>query len=582
MAYIINTYNGQQLTVVNDGTVDESTDIKLIGRNYAGFGEILNENLVHILQSFAGPSEPPRPLAGQLWYDSANKIIKFYDGQRFRIAGGAEVSNIQPSGLANGDFWWEDEGQQLYVYNGSEFVLVGPVSTGGEGVSQLTAATVKDNVANNRTVLKVTVNDQVLAIISKDEFTLDDSANPITGFSAIKKGFNLASDVSYPDIKYWGTAYNADRLGGIQAAEYIRNTGATTFNDIVTFNTDDGFYLGRGGDLQVHITNGDEVNFSNIVSNTIRFNAIVGGLSSQVGSFVGNEFRPGTSGVGTLGSLSSFWRSLYVEDIECTGLVTGDTFGTHTGDVIGNISGNVQGSVNNSGTTYNGWFNNLTVGGTLTANLTGTSTTAEKLVVDSSTARAAVTTATANTIVARDGSGAISVTLMNGTATNSQQLDGSAASTASDPNTIAKRDSNADIRARIFIGTANAARYADLAENYLADAEYEPGTVLVFGGTHEVTKCDSEEDHRVAGVISTAPAYMMNYDLEGDNVALVALRGRVPCKVIGPVRKGDILITSNIDGCAVAAETLPNSACIVGKSLEDNDDKGEKLVEIVV
>ena len=77
MPYIVNTYNGQQIAIVNDGAIDQTTDIKLIGRNYAGFGEILNENMINLMENFSGTTPPPRPLAGQLWYDSANKVLKF-------------------------------------------------------------------------------------------------------------------------------------------------------------------------------------------------------------------------------------------------------------------------------------------------------------------------------------------------------------------------------------------------------------------------------------------------------------------------------------------------------------------------
>ena len=187
MPYIVNTYNGQQIALVPDGTIDQTTDLKLIGRNYAGFGEILNENLVHLLESFAGATQPPKPVAGQVWFDSANKVLKFWDGSQYRIAGGAETGRTAPTGLAKGDFWWEEQGEQLYVFNGEDFILIGPESAGGEGVSQVGIRILKDTLGNDRTVIAFTVQDQVINLVSKDEFTIDSSINPITGFSAIKK-----------------------------------------------------------------------------------------------------------------------------------------------------------------------------------------------------------------------------------------------------------------------------------------------------------------------------------------------------------------------------------------------------------
>jgi hypothetical protein len=95
MAYSIDTYSGGKTYVVEDGTIDSSLDIKLIGKNYAGYGEVQNENFVHLLENFAGVTQPPRPLAGQIWYDTSAKKIKFYDASatKFRAIGGAEVAD---------------------------------------------------------------------------------------------------------------------------------------------------------------------------------------------------------------------------------------------------------------------------------------------------------------------------------------------------------------------------------------------------------------------------------------------------------------------------------------------------------
>ena len=136
------------------------------------------------------------------------------------------------------------------------------------------------------------------------------------------------------------------------------------------------------------------------------------------------------------------------------------------------------------------------------------------------------------------------------------------------------------VSANLFSGTATSARYADLAEKYESDATYECGTVVVYGGEKEITVTDQENDHRVAGVISTDPAYMMNSEADGQ---YVALRGRVPCKVIGPVKKGDVLITSNRPGFAMASDQphAVSASCMVGKSLQDFDGT-EGVVEVVV
>ena len=138
-----------------------------------------------------------------------------------------------------------------------------------------------------------------------------------------------------------------------------------------------------------------------------------------------------------------------------------------------------------------------------------------------------------------------------------------------------------DVYATLFRGTATESYYADLAENYLADTEYAPGTVIEFGGEAEVTQSTTHGTHRVAGVVSTNPAHLMNSHCEGDNVVAVALQGRVPCNVIGKVAKGDMLVASNIPGYAVVNNT-PTVGSVIGKALGDKLDGERGTVEVVV
>lgn len=133
------------------------------------------------------------------------------------------------------------------------------------------------------------------------------------------------------------------------------------------------------------------------------------------------------------------------------------------------------------------------------------------------------------------------------------------------------------VSAGLFSGTATSARYADLAEKYASDEELEAGTVVCFGGDAEVTACDVDSCHAVAGVISTDPAYMMNSDAEGQYVALA---GRVPCKVTGPVAKGDLLVSSSVKGHARADNNAP-AGRIIGKAIGANED-GEGVIEVLV
>jgi len=152
------------------------------------------------------------------------------------------------------------------------------------------------------------------------------------------------------------------------------------------------------------------------------------------------------------------------------------------------------------------------------------------------------------------------------------------ATTAATASKVVARDSSGDIYANLFQGTATSARYADLAEVYATDKDLEPGTVVCFGGEKEVTSCDSELSHAVAGVVSTDPAYLMNSAAEGQSIALA---GRVPCKVVGPVAKGDLMVTSDVEGHAKADNDAP-AGRIIGKAISSKDGDDAGVIEVLV
>ena len=146
------------------------------------------------------------------------------------------------------------------------------------------------------------------------------------------------------------------------------------------------------------------------------------------------------------------------------------------------------------------------------------------------------------------------------------------------------RDGSGNFAANVITATATSAQYADLAENYLADKPYEPGTVLVIGGSAEVTEVTKQNSPAIAGVVSTEPAHLMNSALEGDNVVAVALKGRVPVKVVGAVRKGDVLIASNTPGHAQAApfNGYHAGASAIGVAISENLTSGTGVVEALI
>ena len=194
-------------------------------------------------------------------------------------------------------------------------------------------------------------------------------------------------------------------------------------------------------------------------------------------------------------------------------------------------------------------------------------TNATKLDV-SGTYRSAATAATVNTVAARDGSGDSAFNIVTLASITKSGTNG-----AGDIGQTGNRFGT-------VYGTASSALYADLAEYYTADKEYEPGTVLIFGGSAETTTTNIFSDSKLAGVVSTKPAYSMNDGLEGTK-ACIALQGRVPCKVVGVVKKGDMLTTAGIPGHAAKAMD-PKVGTIIGKALEDKDYSEAGVIEVAV
>jgi hypothetical protein len=590
MAYQVDKFNGTFLTSVEDGTIDSITDLRFVGKNYAGYGEVQNENFLHLLENFANTTQPPKSVLGQIWYDSANKRLKFYNGSQFKVAGGAEVSVTAPSGLAVGEFWWDSTAKQLYTYDGTQYILVGPEASPDLGTSSVVAQVVKDDLNNSHTILKLLAAGNCVAIINNDTaFNLSTTVNPIAGFTSpniIKKGVTLASTntsgVSQSDYIYWGTSSNALRLGGVLAADYLQK-GSVVFDSEIAFK-DPGFNLGDGNDLRIRVENSDEVIIENRLGNEITMRITVTDTTDErdVAVFDRTGIVPGTTNVYNLGSSSNKWATVYATAINSNILANDATtaYNASTKVFTGALTGNVVGTDSTvliNATTKQIGYSAANLVGTLTGsvlgNVTGTASNATAL-----DAKLPTTTATVNTVAIRDASANITANRFIGIADKADQLLVGAtyrsSATVATANTIAARDASGDIYANLFQGTATAARYADLAEKYLADQEYEVGTVVVVGGAAEVTA--SSYGELAIGVVSANPAFMMNKDLEGGTY--IALKGRVPVKVNGAVKKGDRLVAGNW-GCAqVAADRLD----IFAVALESSDGAGVKLIEAVV
>ena len=373
MAYVINLTNGTQLATVEDGTIDQSTSLKLVGKNYAGYGEIQNENFVHLLENFSSANQPAGPLSGQIWFDSSLRKLKFYDGTKFRTTGGAEIASAQPVGLTTGDFWWDTDNNQLYAQNADGgFVLIGPQSI-GETVSAMVTAQVRDDSQVNRTIIKGTVDDGVQFIVSASEFTIDttDPANAITGFDVVRAGVTLrnttsaANGVTTSTHRFHGTATNAERLGGTLASDYAL-AGAANFSSVVRL-ADTGLTVGAANDLHIFIDTagaGNEAVIENTTGQKIRFKVkSSGGVTTETFHVQATGLIPTTTATYDIGDSNYKWRNMYATSFnglatQAIALQVGSNY--RTGDVnatnntvavrdsSGNISANVFNGVSTS------------------------------------------------------------------------------------------------------------------------------------------------------------------------------------------------------------------------------------------
>ena len=193
MAYTINKTDGTELTVLQDATVDTTTSLTLVGRNYIGYGEIQNENFLFLLENFSNNAPPATPLSGQLWFDTTTNQLKIYDGVRWVPAGEAEVSDDAPLNPPLGAFWFKTPYKTLHVWTGTDWHLIGPqVSEGFDTTAAISQSVFATNDVEYP-IIKVFVNGIVIGIIASNTFTIR-SDNAIPGFSNIYAGYNINSN----------------------------------------------------------------------------------------------------------------------------------------------------------------------------------------------------------------------------------------------------------------------------------------------------------------------------------------------------------------------------------------------------
>jgi len=253
MAYQINKTDGTVVATVADGQVDTlSTDLTLIGKNYSGFGEALNENFIKLLEHFASTTRPTHPVRGQIWFDTSESKLKVYSGTQFIPVSSATIANTQPSSLGVGDLWFNDVNRQLYFFDGTTAILLGPAYSASQGLSGLKVESILDTLNQTRVITYLYNNGILLGIFAKDAFTPKVAISGFTG--NIIPGFNAGN---LAGLKFAVTCTNSESLGGVVAATYVRKDTSNSINGQLQLTSDLGLVIGSAGQGGFNVNTGN-------------------------------------------------------------------------------------------------------------------------------------------------------------------------------------------------------------------------------------------------------------------------------------------------------------------------------------
>jgi hypothetical protein len=573
MAYTINLTDGTVFATVNDGTINTASSMTLVGKNYAGYGQFLDDNFIHLLENGSNTTAPPAPLTGQLWWDKTNSLLKVYNGTTFKTISAATASATAPTSNVTGDLWYDTVNQQVKVYTGTGFLVVGPAYSSSTGTAGAIPETINDAGATPHYVTTLYVNNVRVAIFNNDA-TFTASAPTSTLFPTIYKGMTMSNAA--------GTNISGNLIGAGNVV--VSAGGATT----ATFTS----------------TGANITGYGNITGNIIGGNVLTPGVVSAAGNvfganFVGNITIPAGAPVSTTGNITSgntlssgiisATGNAIAGNILTAGIVSagGNVYGAN---FIGNITIPAGAPVSTTGNITSG--NILTSGlvsavGNVTGSyiigngsqLTGISAAVSVSQIQNGTSNALIGTSGGNFTVSIGGTSNV-IVVSNDTMYANVVSAQSIAHTGT--NAVGNIGSSSSYFNRLF-ATATTALYADVAERFAADEVLEAGTVVELGGTAEITRSRIELSENVFGVISTRAAYLMNGGAgEDDTHPPVAMTGRVPVKVVGIIHKGDRLVSA---GAGIARAAQPGEATsfnVIGRSLVDKLTPESGTIEAIV
>jgi hypothetical protein len=600
MAYTINLTDGTVFATISDGTINQIAGgtpgvplVTLVGKNYAGYGEFLDENFVHLLESGSNTIAPTSPLTGQLWWDKTNNLLKVYSGTGFKtITGSTSAASAPTTTVVAGDLWFDTSNQQLKVWTGAAWLVIGPGYTSAQGTSGAIPETILNNVGATKYITSLYVNNvRVAVVFDGASFTPQSSLQ--SAFPTIYPGLTLSASVS--GAVFAGDSSNSLLLDGLDSSVFMRTDTNTSTVGILRVQNNNGLFVGAANVFNVNTTTTDANVKSNISGGNLIIQANVSGTTYNVASALGANGTFAVSNAATVGTTlgvtgnTTSGNLLTGGLVSATGNVTGGNLTTSalvqgatvsaTGNVVGanvNVSGliSVAGNVTSAGNVSGSFI--LGNGSQLTGLSLGVSVT--KFVNGVTEGNIGTpggnvnfnVGGTSNVLVLTTGTaffaGNVSTIGIEKIGTNAVGNIGSATSYFN----------------RLF-ATATTALYADVAERFAADEYLEPGTVVELGGTAEITRSQQDLSENVFGVISTNAAYLMNGGAgEDDTHPPVAMTGRVPVKCIGTVRKGDRLVSA---GEGVARAARPGEATafnVIGRALEHKHLEELGTIEAIV
>jgi hypothetical protein len=280
MAYTINLTNGTIFATIADGTINTASSMVLVGKNYAGYGEFLDENFVHLLENSANTTAPGAPLTGQLWWDSANGLMKAYNGSAWKTISSTTAQSTAPTNNVQGDLWYDTVNAQLKVWTGAAWLLVGPAFTSGQGTTGAIADTITDNVSVSHVVIKLYVEDDVVGIVSKDAaFTPQAS---ISGFTTVRPGITLSTLIGSQVPLFQGTASVAQTLEGYDPTDFLlKNVAETTTGTFAVLNNT-GLSVGSNQDIRLGVSGTTATIYNQTSNGNITFNVNKAGVPTTV------------------------------------------------------------------------------------------------------------------------------------------------------------------------------------------------------------------------------------------------------------------------------------------------------------